>query len=106
VGDEVSSKFVYQSSTEPETVADGQPLIIRANDVSSTGYDDGLPDDDALTVIYEDRFSVDSLFLFIRSMERHVLTLRLGQGQPLLLDFPMGCGRADYIRFILAPKIS
>jgi hypothetical protein len=100
-GDEVSSKFPYQSSTERES--EEEPLVIRANDTASTGYE-GLPPLEDLNVIFNDTFGVEHLFLFVRSMERHVITLRLGQNQPLLLDFPMGCGRNDYIRFVLAPK--
>jgi hypothetical protein len=103
--DEVSSKFPYQSSTESESHVDGKPMVIRANDTSSTGYD-CLPPLEELDTIFSDRFGVEHLFHFVRGMERRELTLRLDQGKPLLLEYPMGgSSRADYIRFVLAPKI-
>jgi len=103
--DEVSSKFPYQSSTESEAHVDGKPTVIRANDTSSTGYD-CLPPEEELDTVFSDRFGVEHLFHFVRGMERRELTLRLDQGKPLLLEYPMGgSSRADYIRFVLAPKI-
>jgi len=103
--DEVSAKFPYPSSTESEVHVDGKPTVIRANDAASMGLD-GLPALEELDTVFSDRFGVEHLFHFVRGMERRELTLRLDQGKPLLLEYPMGgSSRADYIRFVLAPKI-
>jgi hypothetical protein len=103
-GEEVSSKFPYQSSTLTETLGEGKPVVLRASDAAQSDYQ-GIPESCDLDILFSDRFSTDNLFQFTRSMERHVLTLRLGRDRPLLLEFPMGGGRTDYIRFILAPHL-
>ncbi len=101
-GDEVSSRFVYQSCTQSE--GGEEPMVIHANDAGGPLGFERLPDAEDLNQLFSSSFSTDNLVLFVRSMERHVLTLRLGEGKPLLLEFPMG-GGTDYIRYVLAPKI-
>ncbi len=109
-GDEVSSQFPFQSSTEHLAPGGGggaggvdEPMVIRASTSVTEDYD-GLPPEDELISIYNGIFSVEYLFLATRSMERHVLTLRLGRGKPLLIEFPLGSGKTDYLRCVLAPK--
>lgn len=103
--DEVSAKFPYPSSTESESHVDGKPTVIRANDASRLDIK-CFPPEDELHTIFSDRFGVEHLFHFVRGMEKKELTIRLDQGKPLLLEYPMGgSSRTDYIRFVLAPKI-
>lgn len=104
-GDEVSSQFPFQSSTEPPSAAgaSGEPLVIRASTSVAEDYE-GLPPQDELDTIYSGVFGIEYLFLATRSMERHALTLRLGRDKPLLMEFPLGSGKTDYLRCILAPK--
>jgi hypothetical protein len=66
---------------------------------------DSLPSEDELKVLYSAKFAVDYLFLFVKGMDRSGVTLRLSQGLPLILDYPLGCSSTDYVRFVLAPKV-
>lgn len=103
--DEISAKFPYPSSTVSEAHVDGKPTVIRANDTSKLDLT-GLPPQDSLDTIFCDRFGAEQLYNFVRGMERREVTLRLDNGKPLLLEYPLGgSSRTDYIRFVLAPKL-
>lgn len=109
--DEVSSVFPYQSVTEDDTdpsATEAQtdaPLCIRVSENMAGDYDT-LPSEDELDVLYSAKFAVDYLFLFVKGMDRTGITLRLNPGQPLVLDYSLGCSQTDYIRFVLAPKVT
>lgn len=57
-----------------------------------------------MEVRYSEKFSVEYLSLFLKSMERHHLTIRLSSGKPLILHYPLG-NEESHIRFVLAPKV-
>lgn len=102
-GDEVSSTFPFQSCTEPAGPGSNEPTVIRASTSVADDYQ-GLPPEEELVTIYSGDFATEYLFLSTKSMERHALTLRLAKGMPLLVEFPLGSGKTDYLRYILAPK--
>lgn len=86
------------------TVAEGsasETYVIRAA-TDSTAPDS--TDDDAVTV-YSDAFSAQYLNLFLKSMERQIITMKLSQDKPLIVHYPLGADRS-YICFVLAPKTS
>lgn len=62
-------------------------------------------DDDKTTVVYKDAFSAQYLNLFLKSMERQIITMKLSQDKPLIVHYPLGADRS-YICFVLAPKTS
>lgn len=101
-GDEVNSKCMFQSSTEPPK-NDAEPLVIRASVPVSDEYT-GMPPMSQLLNIYSGVFGIEILSLATKGMERHALTMRLGVEKPLLLEFPLGSGSVDYIRCVVAPK--
>jgi hypothetical protein len=102
--DEVSSVFPYQSITEENEGPAGDSLCIKVSENVAGDYD-SLPSEDELKVLYSAKFAVDYLFLFVKGMDRSGVTLRLSQGLPLILDYPLGCSSTDYVRFVLAPKV-
>lgn len=54
---------------------------------------------------YEEVFSANYINYFLKSMERHIITMRLSPGKPLILNYSLG--NADsYICFVLAPRNS
>lgn len=52
---------------------------------------------------YEEVFSATYLNHFLKSMERHQITMKLSEGKPLILNYPLG-GDQSYICFVLAPR--
>ena len=102
--DEVSSVFPYQSITEQQESPSGDSLCIKVSENVAGDYD-ALPSENELDIIYTAKFAVDYLFMFVKGMDRSGVTLRLNQGLPLILDYPLGCSSTDYVRFVLAPKI-
>jgi len=107
--DEVSSLFPYQSVTEDEPASgapsEASPMCIKVSENIAGDYDT-LPSEEDLDVIYSAKFAVDYLFLFVKGMDRSGITLRLSPGLPLILDYPLGCTKTDYVRFVLAPKVT
>ena len=95
---------------EEESVANdreqsGTRLCIKVSESIAGDYDT-LPSEDELTTLYSAAFAVDYLFLFVKGMDRSGITLRLSPGKPLVLDYPLGCSKTDYVRFVLAPKVT
>lgn len=58
---------------------------------------------DASNLVYEDKFSVNYLNMFLKSMDRQVLTLRISEGKPLVLMYPLGAEKS-FVCFVLASK--
>ncbi len=56
-------------------------------------------------IVYNDAFSAQYLNLFLKSMERQIITMKLSQDKPLIVHYPLGADRS-YICFVLAPKTS
>ena len=107
-GERMSPAFPYESRIVT-TTADNGPITIRAldgNDVSE--------DEDRMSVLerledmqpsYQGTFLAEYLCLFVKSMDRFNITLRLGSGVPLIVDYPLGCSATDNLRYVLAPTL-
>ena len=80
---------------------DGAACVIR------TEQHDELIDADAesasLKMMYEETFLAQYMAYFLKSMERHVITMRLSPAKPLILNYPLGAD-ASYICFVLEPR--
>ena len=48
-------------------------------------------------------FSAQYLSLFLKSMERSIITMKLSKDKPLIIHYPLGA-EASHICFVLAPK--
>lgn len=106
--DEVECTFPFRSSTETLEGKPGAPQTIRTIEDDSAG--DGCEGEmqqnfDAYEVLYSARFSIEYLIVFTKNMERHSLTLRVSKKIPLILDYPLGGGETNWIRFVLAPRV-
>ena len=99
----VESSFLFQSTTESDEAAEGQPRAIRAYEAPA-GDSAAMPAAEDLTTVYGNDFSTDYLFKFVKSMERHAVTLRLAQTLPLVVEYPLGCETKNFLRFVLAAK--
>ena len=77
---------------------DGNACVIRTdqNEISAT-YDSPL------VKKYEEVFSASYLNDFLKSMERHIITMKLSPKKPLILTYPLG-GDESYVCFVLAPR--
>jgi hypothetical protein len=71
-----------------------------------TDHDEDVPVSESdIQEHYSGRFSIHYLALFLKSIERHTVTMRLEKNQPLVLSYPLGGGEDSYIVLVLAPKI-
>ena len=84
----------------PSTVNEGGVFAATSN----VGDVEGLDDTSKWTLAYSDMFAQEKLSLFVRAMERSVLTLRVSSDKPLVVLFPLG-GDDSYVCYILAAKI-
>ena len=95
-----STKHYFPSSA-------GEGGVFSASSVNADV--DDLEDPTQWQQTYCDSFGLNSLGLFLRSMYRQIVTLRMGvdatsqQGLPLLTLFPLG-GDSSNVCYILAPK--
>jgi hypothetical protein len=110
-GEEVSASYPYESTTETtEDDEDGSPLVIKATDSSTPDFQK-LPPLDELETVFTGKFGSESVAGFIKGLDRHALTLRLGPNRPIVLDMPLGSNVSfggsdgtDYLKFIVAPR--
>jgi DNA polymerase III sliding clamp (beta) subunit (PCNA family) len=67
--------------------------------------DSGAPSvrEEEMDVVFKDSFSAKYLLDFLKSMERQVVTLRLSEDKPLILNYSLGA-EESYVSFVLAPK--
>ena len=101
--DEVESSFPFQSSTVTEESSEKALRTIRASESSGACLAVSRLEDFELR--YSGSFSTEYLFKFVKSMERHALTLRLAKAYPLVVEYPLGCDATNYLRFVLASKL-
>ena len=106
-GDEAQCEICYPSVTEEDSNKDG-PTYIKAIDAQ---YDENsFTEKENLKLLYKGSFGCESIAPFIKSVERHALTLRMASNQPLIIDHPIGSSPltnnvdGDFLRLILAPR--
>lgn len=90
-----TQKHQFHSVTENQP---GSTCVIRTEE---GGVD--IPEVDNFITKYNENFSAHYLSLFLKSMERQVISMRVSPGKPLILNYPLGT-EASYICFVLAPK--
>lgn len=91
-----------------ETGVDGEPVIVRAASAEEDCADgEGSEEEDLAQykLLYSGEFAVDYLNNFVRSMEKVNVTLRLKNGNPLILDYPLGSVTTDSLRYVLAARM-
>ena len=98
--DEVSSKYAFHSITE---LSEGNIIVIKTAEERTNPSDQQSEIHDDLITIVNSRYDVNFLSLFMKSMDRQSLTMRLSPDKPLLLEYCLG-GGSSYIRFVLAMK--
>jgi len=102
--------FPYESRIVT-TSSDQGPITIKAiegggdscDEEDSMSMEEKLED---MTPSYQGNFLAEYLFLFVKSMDRFNLTLRLADERPLIVDYPLGCSATDGLRYVLAPQCS
>lgn len=97
-GDAIQSHNFHSATVAEESEND--TYVIRA--ATDSTVSDG---DEHSEVVYSDSFSAQYLSLFLKSMERQIITMKLSQDKPLIVHYPLGADRS-YICFVLAPKTS
>ena len=111
-GERTSSSFPYESRIIT-TGADKGPITIKA--LEGGGGSDSGEEEEGLSMqekleemepSYQGTFLAEYLYLFVKSMDRFNITLRLGHGRPLIVDYPLGCSSTDGLRYVLAPTCS
>ena len=90
-----TQKHQFHSITENKP---GSTCVIRTEE---GGVD--IPEVDNFEKKYSENFSAHYLSLFLKSMERQVISMRLSPTKPLILNYPLGT-ESSYICFVLAPK--
>ena len=101
--DDVQMLHCFHSVTEAAPDEGAPPNVTIRTDACRGGATPDVGASENLRVCYRERFSVDYLGYFMKSMERHHLTMRLSSGKPLILQYPLG-NEESYIRFVLAPR--
>ena len=89
----------FHSVTEVEGDAEEGSCVIRTMNDSSS--DTGSTA--AMETRYSETFSANYLNLFMKSMERQMITMKLSPNQPLILTYPLGVENSS-ICFVLAPR--
>lgn len=89
----------FHSATEAYGDASDTYVIRAATDTTAPEASNSSD----TVVVYQDAFSVQYLTLFLKNMERQIITMRLSQDKPLIVHYPLGADKS-YICFVLAPK--
>lgn len=110
-GEDTRGTHPFLSRVVTESGVDGEPIIVR---VASSDIEDELYDGDEkineedfaqYLLLYSGDFAVDYLNNFVRNMEKVNVTLRLKNGNPLILDYPLGSVTTDSLRYVLAARM-
>jgi hypothetical protein len=110
-GERTSSSFPYESRIVT-TRSDKGPITIKA--LEGGGGDSGEEEEgismqeklEEMEPSYQGNFLAEYLYLFVKSMDRFNITLRLAHERPLIVDYPLGCSATDGLRYVLAPTSS
>lgn len=112
-GVRTSVSFPFESKILSDASAKG-PVHIKAVDKDASGPEDHACDCgmllhdllETMQPVFQESFKLTNLFNFVKSMERTVITLRLLQNRPLIIDYPLGCSSTDHIRFVTSGVLS
>ena len=68
--------------------------------------EDLTTDEGEREVIYSDSFGAAYISSYLKHLDKHTLTIRMSEGKPLVLSFPLGSDHTkNYICLVLAPKV-
>ena len=109
-GEQTSSSFPYESRIVT-TGSDKGPITIKALEGGgdSCEEEDGVSMQEKLEEMvpsYQGNFLAEYLYLFVKSMDRFNITLRLKNERNLNVDYQLGCSATDGLRYVLAPTTS
>lgn len=90
----------FYSSTDSIDGEMGKKVIRTTQDVNVNTIGDT-----PMKELYNETFSAAYLNLFMKSMERQVLEMKLTKGMPLIITYPLGADGSS-IRFVLAAKLT
>jgi hypothetical protein len=77
--------------------------VITTTDATS---DEKEEDDSRLKLVLDECFSTKYLHLFLKSMDRQTITLRMSPARPLVIIYQLDGGEnVGYCNFILAPTV-
>jgi hypothetical protein len=78
--------------------------VIKTNE--STEDEEDMNNDETLSLVLDENFSTKYLNLFLKSMERQIITLKMSPKKPLVIIYPLAADDdVGYCTFIVAPGI-
>lgn len=95
----VSQERVFHSIVDTQRGSGGSSVIVTEHEEEVSW---AKPDD--LEKRFHGSFSINYLALFLKCIEKHMVTARLESGKPLVLTYPLGSDDS-FIVLVLAPKI-
>ena len=97
---EAEQSHSFYSATVKESCNNESQIIRAATDSTTPPHHDI-----EMKTVYKDSFSAHYLTLFLKAMERSIITMRLSEEKPLIVHYPLGADKS-YVCFVLAPKTS
>jgi hypothetical protein len=94
-------RHIFRSITKWEKNAGhvGHTVITTSETITDTTE----IDESSLEIVLDERYRTDLIHLFIKSMDKSVVTLRLSPDKPLVIMYPLGNENIGYCNFIMAP---
>lgn len=99
----VCTSIVYISGKGDATFRRRLPTASRTEEGGAITAASAV-DESKLIKRYDARFTLDYLNKFVRAMEQSLLTMKLGEQSPLLIEYDLGTPKS-FVRFVLAPKL-
>ena len=92
----------FLSKTKWNRQSNGQ-TVITSSDFSE---DQEIEDETQMKLVLYEKFTTKYLNLFLKSMDRQTITLRMSPDRPLVIVYPLNGGEdIGYCNFILAPTV-
>ncbi len=92
----------FLSKTKWNRQSNGQ-TVITSSDFSEDQY---IEEESQMKMVLHEKFTTKYLNLFLKSMDRQTITLRMSPDRPLVIVYPLNGGEdIGYCNFILAPTV-
>ena len=85
-------------------VREGTSTVIRTEHEETIDHK-ALEAEGVLQTVFEESYAANYLNLFLKNLDKHMLTMRLSEGKPLVLTYPLGSGEESYVCLVLATKV-
>ena len=95
----VSQERVFHSIVDTQRGCGGSSVIVTDHEETVT-----WKSRDDIERRFHGSFSINYLALFLKCIEKHIVTARLEEGKPLVLSYPLGSDES-FIVLVLAPKM-